>query len=143
VAHTSDYLVALNGHPLPTVDFGPPTTASATFTLDEPATGINGIRIIGSEGGTASGGFIGVFELAVQTQASTDPQSTTLLNLALAGAQFQFEFDSQPGITHIVWSKSAIDDDWQVFSTITGDGTRKTVTDTLSGAQRFYRVSSE
>ena len=142
VSHTSDYL-ALDGHPLPTVDFGPPTTATATFTLDEPATGINGIRIIGSEGGTASGGFIGVFELAVQTQASTDPQSTTLLNLALGGAQFQFEFDSQTGTTHNVWSKSVLTDDWQLHSTVVGDGTRKTVTDTLAGAQRFYRVSSE
>ena len=37
--------------------------------MTEPQTGINGVRIIGTEGGTASGGFLGVFELAAPVVA--------------------------------------------------------------------------
>lgn len=70
VAHASDYLTALNGHPLPAVDFGAPTTATAHFIFIQPVTNINGIRIIGSEGGQASGGFIGVFELAARNMVA-------------------------------------------------------------------------
>src|SRR5690606_2189537 len=50
---------------------GPPTLVTARFDLDEPQTGINGIRIIGPEGGTASGGFIGIFELAVLREGTS------------------------------------------------------------------------
>ncbi len=74
VSHTSDYLSVFDGHPLPAVDFGLPTSDTATFTLDTPQTGINGIRVIGSEGGTASGGFLGVFEMAIPSslESATD-----------------------------------------------------------------------
>jgi hypothetical protein len=66
VSSTTDYLTALNGHTLPPA-FGAPTLATATFQLTPPVTNINGIRIIGTNGGTADGnGFIGVFELAVE-----------------------------------------------------------------------------
>ena len=47
--------------------FGAPTLATANFQLTPPVTNINGLRIIGTNGGTADGnGFIGVFELAVE-----------------------------------------------------------------------------
>ena len=81
-AATSNYVSALNGTRLP-VAFGPPTRANpATFTLTAPQTGINGIRLIGSEGGTASGGFLGVFEVAVE--AIPEP-GTALLVFAGVG----------------------------------------------------------
>ncbi len=70
VAATSDYLQVLDGHPLPDVDFGPPTSVKASFDLSQPQTGIDGIRVVGTEGGTASGGFLGVFELAVLTETT-------------------------------------------------------------------------
>ncbi len=62
VGATSDYLAEFDNHPLPTVDFGLPTQAKAIFRLDTPVTDITGIRLIGPEGGTASGGFLGVWE---------------------------------------------------------------------------------
>ncbi len=71
VAHSSDYLTVFDGHPLPALDFGAPTMATARFTLDTPQTGIDGIRIIGTEGGTASGGFLGVFDLVVRDVTSS------------------------------------------------------------------------
>ncbi len=141
VTFSSDYLAALDGHPLPAVDFGPPTAATATFQLTPPLTGVTGVRIIGTEGGTASGGFLGVFELEVLAHV---PRSVTLLNVASSPGQFRFEFDSQAGTTHLVQFKNALTDTvWQTFATITGDGTRKQVLDTNGVPQRFFRVTSQ
>jgi hypothetical protein len=143
VPNISDYTIALDGHPLPAVDYGPPTTAVAIFDLFEPAEGITGIRLIGSEGGTASNGFLGVFELAVVALPSTTPEPVVLLNPIWADDAFRFAFDSQAGKTHVVQVKSSLEGDWQMLTTIIGDGTRQTVTDDTAGMQRFYLVTSE
>jgi hypothetical protein len=141
VAHTSDYLTAFDGHPLPSVDFGPPTLGTARFFLTTPATNITGIRIIGSEGGPGGAGFLGVFELEIGFSAA---MPVTIMNLAAAGGQVRFEFDSLAGVTHVVQFKNALGDAaWQTLTTITGDGTRKTVTDTTTDPMRFYRITSE
>jgi hypothetical protein len=140
VSNTSDYLTALDGHVLPP-DFGNPTAATAAFQLTPPQTNLNGIRIIGSEGGTASGGFLGVAELMVFARL---PHRVTLLNPALVAGQFRFEFLSQPGVTHRVQFKNSLADaSWQTLSTISGDGTRKQISTNPAGAQRIFRVSSE
>lgn len=144
VPHTTDYLGALEGHPLPTVDFGPPTTATASFDLDEPLDGIDGIRLIGSEGGTASGGFLGVFELGVHAEPGSPPEPVTLLNPGGAGGQLRFEFDSLPGVTYEVESTASLGGgSWETLETLTGDGTRREVTDNLGQPSRFYRVTAE
>ncbi|HTD68048.1 MAG TPA: binary toxin-like calcium binding domain-containing protein, partial [Candidatus Limnocylindria bacterium] len=141
VAHTSDYLTALNGHPLPAVDFGLPTSVSAHFHIVVSQTNINGIRIIGSEGGPAGAGFLGVFELGVESSAAV---SVTVGNVALVSGQIRFEFDSLTGVSHRVQYKNSLADAlWQTHSTIAGDGTRKTVTDGTGDAMRIYRVTSE
>jgi hypothetical protein len=136
VPHTSDYLQVLDGHPLPAFDFGPPTLATATFHLNTPQTGITGIRIIGTEGGTASGGFLGVFELAV-----IDIHPAQLLNALIVEDQFQFEFDSQRGVTHVVQFKTSLSEtNWQTLTTVPGDDAHKQINDTLGSTQRIYRV---
>jgi len=141
VAFVSDYLTALEGHPLPAVAFGSPTLATAHFRLTPPLTDANGIRIIGTEGGTASGGFLGVFELGVFTG---EARSVTLLNPRMVAGAFSFEFDSQAGIGHVVQFKNSLSDAvWQTLRIVAGDGTRKQVTDNSSGAQRLYRVLSQ
>jgi hypothetical protein len=144
VADTSDYTNALDGHPLPAVAFGPPTLAKATFTLTTPHTGINGIRIIGTEGGIASGGFLGVFELLVHSSAAATAHPVRLSPAIPTGAQFVFTFYSQLGVTHTVEFKNALTDSaWQTLKTVTGDGTLQTVIDNASGASRVYRVTSK
>ena len=141
VGHTSDYLTALNGHLLPAVAFGPPTLATATFRLNTPQTNINGIRIIGTEGGTASGGFLGIFELKTTVHAI---QPAIISNIALTGGQISFEFISQEGFTHQVEFKDSFADaNWQNLTTISGDGSVKVVTDAAGGTQRIYRVSTQ
>jgi len=141
VTFTSDYPIALEGHPLPAMDFGAPTLATAHFQLTPPLTNISGIRVIGTEGGTASGGFLGVFELGVFTG---DARRVTLLNPRMLAGQFSFEFDSQPGVGHVVQFKNALSDaTWQTLRIVAGDGTRKQVGDTSGGPQRLYRVLSQ
>jgi hypothetical protein len=141
VTVTSDYLVAFDGHPLPAVAYDPPTLATAHFRLTTPQTGIKGVRIIGSEGGTATGGFLGVAELAALTRV---PQPVSLLNPAVVSGQFHLEFDTQAGGTYVVQYKTAITDAaWQPLTTIVGDGSRKPVNDAIGPGSRFYRVESK
>jgi hypothetical protein len=78
VASTSNYSTVMNGVVLP-VAFGAPTLSTTTFTLTSPVTGIRGIRLIGSEGGTASGGFLGLTELGVDATAVPEPGTFALL----------------------------------------------------------------
>src|SRR5262249_8107161 len=141
VPFVSDYLSALDGHPLPAVAFGEPTAATATFRLTPPQTNINAIRLIGSEGGTASSGFLGVFERAVLT---TMPQPVALLNPQIVPGGFRFEFNSQLAVSHTVQRKSRLEDlSWETLSTIVGDATRKQVTISLVAPRGFYRINSQ
>lgn len=140
---TTDYLEVFDGHPLPDVDFGAPTSETATFTPAQPVVGARGIRVIGNEGGTASGGFLGVFDFSALAESSTGVEGVRLLNPAFANTEFRFEFDTVAGVTHTVEYKNALSDaTWQTLTTVTGDGTRKPVTDTqVSGGQKYYRVT--
>jgi hypothetical protein len=140
VPSASDYLSTMDGHPLPSVDFGPPTLATINFHLPEAQTNITGIRIIGSEGGPGGAGFLGVFDLAV---TSFDGTSVTIENVTFAAGEISFQFDSQDGVSHRVQYQETLGGDWETLTTIAGDGTRKTVTDTAGGAMRIYRVTSE
>ncbi len=70
VGSASNYLAVFNGQPTPGWGFSAPT---AVFVLDTPQAGLRGIRLIGPEGGTASGGFLGVWEFAAIDASKTDP----------------------------------------------------------------------
>ncbi len=60
----NNYVTALTGHVIAGADDRPTVSPVATFTLDTPATGINGVRLIGEEGG-GSQPFVGVWDLAI------------------------------------------------------------------------------
>lgn len=140
VDHTSDYLHVFTDHPLPDVDFGPPTSATATFTLDAPLSGITGIRIIGEEGGTVDNGFIGVFELAALTTevvippgdsdgdgqsnaseaiAGTNPNDPKdylrVTSITRTGNQVQLTWTSVPGKTYNIESSTDLTN-WTVVA---------------------------
>jgi hypothetical protein len=126
---------------LPAVPFGEPTSATATFRLTPPQTNINGIRLVGSEGGTASGGFLGVFELSVLT---TIAQPVNLLNPQVVPGGFRFEFNSQVAVSYTVQRKNQLQDlSWENVSTVVGDGTRKQATISLVAPRGFYRITSQ
>jgi hypothetical protein len=70
---TSDYMTVMNGHRIGGGSVPNPSSRTSVFTLTPAVTKINGIRIIGANGGTADGnGFIGVFELAVLAEIAAD-----------------------------------------------------------------------
>ena len=51
------------------------------------------------------------------------------------------QFPTQNGFGYTVLYTSSLNPaNWQVLTTVAGDGTVKTVTDTISGSKRFYRV---
>ncbi len=140
VPASSDYMTALDGHLIGGGGQPNPTQVAMTFTLDTPATAIDGIRIIGTEGGVASGGFVGIFEL--EANAPSGGGGGLLIgNVVKVGNQIQFEFDSENGVNYEVQSKDSLDaPTWNMLMSITGDGTRQVVTDTITGVQRIYRV---
>lgn len=82
----SNYLDALNGHPIGGGEFPNPNPADVRFEFATPLSGINGIRVIGEEGGTVGGGFIGVFEFALTDIRATQPAERGALQaVALEG----------------------------------------------------------
>ncbi len=145
VPFASDYIQALTDHPLPAEAFGPPTSAKATFTLTTPQSNITGIRIIGSEGGTASSGFLGVFELGVLTAGSSSGgDGVKLINTAVQTGTFEFQFATAQGTSYQVQFKNNLSDaTWQSLTTVTGDGTTKSVSDNRTTPARFYRVVTQ
>ncbi|MCB1100077.1 MAG: hypothetical protein KDN22_31220 [Verrucomicrobiae bacterium] len=124
-AHTSDYLTAFDGAALPDVDFGPPTTYVAVFKLDRPESAITGIRIIGEEGGTASNGFIGVWELAVEKGTSASPfeVSGLALNTKMIGSEITMSWNSAPERTYsLFWGTDLITFDGEIADSIPSGG---------------------
>ncbi|MFN0130784.1 MAG: hypothetical protein ACKV19_29320 [Verrucomicrobiales bacterium] len=78
VPHTSDYFTALTGHKIGDGTngnfFSTSISHAATFTLNTPAENINGVRLVGLEGGSAQG-FVGVFEFAAYSVAPPPPST--------------------------------------------------------------------
>jgi hypothetical protein len=143
VPHTSDYLEMLLDAGIGGGSFPNPNRAVASFTLAEAARNIDGIRLVGSNGGSALGGFLGIWDLAVNVEASAVIAAPRLLELAYANGQFRFRFDSQAGATHVVEYKDRLSDaQWQTGQSIAGDGTRKEASISSAGGQRYFRLSN-
>ena len=68
-----------------------------------------------------------------------------LLSQGVVGAGFLFSFDTVSGLAYVVQYKDDLTDPgWQVLQTVPGDGTAKTVTNSMATvSQRFYRLSVE
>ena len=150
VAFTTDYLSALNGATIGggATNPNPVVMPPATFTLNPPLTQIDGIRLIGTAGGTADGsgsGFIGVMELMVDT---TMPTPVKLIDATSTAGHFQFTFqtlgNSKAGPSYLVeYTTSLNNPNWQPLISVIGDGTAKAVTDAIGSTPRFYRVRSD
>lgn len=82
VSHTSDYMTVMNGHTIGGGANPNPTSKTSAFTFTPAISEINGIRIIGTNGGTADGnGFIGVSELAVQAEVVADSDGDGMVDV--------------------------------------------------------------
>lgn len=92
--HTSNYLTAMNGFNVLNGTAPGGTSPSVLFALNTPRTGINGIRLIGHEGGTASGGFLGISEFAVREVPASQPANLALSATGLVGTDDALDGDS-------------------------------------------------
>jgi hypothetical protein len=88
VATTNDYVTTFAGHVSP----GQGSTPEVTFTLDTPLTGIDGIRIIGLNGGyagtgadsNATSGFMAINELQIEASDVPEPSAYAMMLGGLA-----------------------------------------------------------
>jgi hypothetical protein len=67
--------------------------------------------------------------------------SPLTIRVVINGQHPAVSFQTQAGFTYTVLYKNNLTDaNWTVLSSVAGDGTVKTVTDSTGGAQRFYKV---
>lgn len=75
------------------------------------------------------------FYMLVPVPLPTD--ITAILN----GSNTVISFPTQVGFSYLVVYKDNLQDAyWKLLNIVTGDGTTKTVTDTINKPQRFYKV---
>jgi hypothetical protein len=78
-----------------------------------------------------------------QYQCATPMVAPTITNFQVLNGTVSLSFMTVPNQTYMVeYSSSPSGSTWTPLQPVTGDGTLKTVTDTLSGGERFYRVRS-
>jgi hypothetical protein len=69
-----------------------------------------------------------------------EPVATT----ALSASQFQISFPTLFGpVYNVLYKNHLTDASWTLLTSVTGDGTVKTVNDVRTGAQRFYTVNTQ
>jgi hypothetical protein len=74
----------------------------------------------------------------IMGRAATAP---VIVLLTLNDSDFAFSFDTVLGINYVVQHKDALDDpNWQTQQSVPGDGTMKTITNSISTSRRFYRL---
>ncbi len=73
------------------------------------------------------------------------PPSAVALTTHVTGTQISISFATQASHSYTVLYTSSLKSPaaWSTLTTITGDGTTKTVTDTMNNSVRFYRVAAQ
>lgn len=121
------------------------TSAISEFVLDTPQSGINGIRIVGPDGGTASDGFIGILELEVETYSGGRAVDITSITASDGMVGISFVSD-EPDNPHILErSASLMSSPWQevtdaVLSMIAADEWQFTTDRLAEDSSMYYRV---
>jgi hypothetical protein len=91
--------------------------------------------------GSATGSLNAHFYMFAPFVPSAVPMS---LSASISGGLIAIKFPTESGYSYTVqYSSSLSPANWQTLTTVSGDGTIKTVTDTMSGAQQFYRVEAQ
>jgi hypothetical protein len=68
--------------------------------------------------------------------------SAVHLSISRTGSTISIQFPTQSGFSYtVLYNSSLTGGSWQTLTTISGDGTVKTATDTMGSSPRFYRVS--
>lgn len=128
-----------------TVGLGPFTILSGTpFTLEESGTTNLTLNFKPVAAGVFSNQVVitSTGDNANYTLTGRAASAPRIVVLPTGGTDFSFVFDTVPGLAYVVQFKDSPDDlNWQTEQSVPGDGTRKTVTQSVSApAQRFYRL---
>ena len=71
------------------------------------------------------------------------PASGITLSAAGSGSNVSISFPTQAGATYRVFYRANLTTgNWILLATMLGDGTVKSVSDPLTGSQRFYKMTS-
>jgi hypothetical protein len=71
------------------------------------------------------------------------PASAINLTAKLSGNSLGISFPTQAGVSYRVFYRDDLTSgSWVLLANILGDGTTKTVSDTATGARRFYKVDA-
>lgn len=112
-----------------------PTLTVSNLTL---ASSMNYRVIVTS---SAGGGSIGSQVVRLQVLEALGPDSPHLVPVLVSGGQFQFLLPTQTGYSYQIQTKTNLSDLlWTTNSTVTGDGTVKTVTIDASPDQKWVRA---
>jgi hypothetical protein len=66
------------------------------------------------------------------------------IRASLNGTTVSIQFPTQPGYNYTVYYSISLNPaNWQTLTSISGNGTVETVTDTSGGVERFYRVQAQ
>ncbi len=96
---------------------------------------------IAAGSGSATGNVNGHFYMFVPAVSGASAFS---LGVSISGTTISINFQTQSGVTYTVLYSSTLNPaNWQTLTTVNGDGTVKTATDTTTGQQRFYRVEAQ
>lgn len=88
--------------------------------------------------GTGGGGGLVYFD-----DLSLLPKLPVTVNQSVSAATMHFSFQTQVATTYQVLYKNSLSDiSWQLLTTVSGDGTVKTVTDPIGKGSRFYVVTT-
>lgn len=91
--------------------------------------------------GPATGSLNAHFYMFTPFVPSAAPMS---LSASMSGGAIAIKFPTQSGYSYTVqYSDTLNPASWQTLTTVSGDGTVKTVTDPVSSSQRFYRVEAQ
>ena len=89
---------------------------------------------------TAGGSINANFYMLVAAPTVANP---VILTIVRSGNNVDLSFATQTGISYTVYYKNALTaPTWQQLTTVPGDGNPKTVSDTIVGSARFYRVGA-
>lgn len=123
---------------------------SVTLNTDRPI-GRPADLQIGGFINTTSSEFVGDIDFVRISEGALSPaefvQATPppveLINVSRVGATFSFQFATQSGASYVVESTTALGAQWGEVETIPGNGEVKTVSYTIEGERKFFRVRSQ
>ena len=93
---------------------------------------------------SATGWFVDSVSLSDGYTCCGQLVTPQIVNVSRSGNNFGFSFDTIKGQTYITEQKSVVNGtNWSPVQTNAGNGLRVSVTNVISGLQRYYRVKAQ